>query len=208
MVKLKTPKISRIHQRVLGILPKGNKNVFFDEVHQPLHREIRQSALPSRNRRTLPEEKHVVFMGVETARDYDTKDAAVISLSYEEVLFPEAKEVLRLRYEPGEITRDQCDEVVAFVRRNKDAKFVAHCTYGEQRSRGMAHALAEMLMFMTGDNHEVYRYHVGIWANDGGRLNEGDMMTYKRIYHAFRAQRRAEKEQEKANDQVEVLPVG
>lgn len=209
MVKLKTPKLSAVHKRVLGIETKlNNKGVFVDEMPQPFHRDIRQPSLPTRTRITkMPETKHVAFMGVNAARSYDTKDAAVISLSYEEVNFPEAKEVLRLKYEPGEITRNQCDEVVAFIRRNKDARFVAHCTYGEQRSRGVAHAIAEILKFVTGEKVEVYRHHLGIWSDDGGRLDEGDVVSYKRIYFAYRMHRQAEKEEEKTNDQVEVLPV-
>lgn len=202
MVKLAKVKLSKIHKRVLGILPASTSNgrhyFAVDEKPQPVstrpfHQEMRQPSLNTRVRHNkLPEDKHVVFMGVNAVQSYNTKDAAVISMSYEDVDFPEAKEVLRLKYEPGEITREQCDEVVAFIRRNKDTNFVAHCTYGEQRSRGVAHAIAEILMFMNGDNVEVYRHHLGLWTDDGGRLNEGDVMSYKRIYHAYRMHRRAE----------------
>lgn len=188
MTKLNSKKISKLQHRLNGtspavkqkhrILPRLNKNYEYSDAVSHTSKDKQTPAFP-----------FVAFMGVREVRGMDTKDTPVISMSDECIAFPDAKETLRLQFNPGEIERSMVFEILEFIERHKDApKIIVHCTYGEQRSRAVAHAIRRILDTINNSEMGIYRFYMDMWVDSSNDFDYGDESTFNAIYKTWHRQ--------------------
>lgn len=137
---------------------------------------------------TEPQGPLVLFMSAADAGKYNLEGAAVLSLVSTDLDVSKARDYRQTRFEVGEITPKAIATIHDFVQDNIDCdKFIVHCTYGEQRSRAVAHYIKRVA-----DHHRktrelgLYRFDNGRYRSDVDNLAFGDLSTYKFLVRYWR----------------------
>lgn len=135
-----------------------------------------------------PQGPLVLFMSAADAGEYNLEGAAVLSLVGAYLDTTKARDYRQTRFEVGEITPKAITAIHDFVQDNIDCdKFIVHCTYGEQRSRAVAHYIKRVV-----DHHRktrelgLYRFDSGRYRSDMDNLAYGDLSTYKFLVRHWR----------------------
>lgn len=135
-----------------------------------------------------PAEPHVVFMSASNAGRYNLKGAAVLSLVNANLNTKEAVDYAQTRFDVCEITPRAIETIHNFVKSNLECnKFVIHCTYGEQRSRAVAHFIKRVIdSSRSNRNFGIYRFESDRYTSDLDRLSRGDMISYRALMRDWR----------------------
>lgn len=200
-------KISKIHARLLGLKPASKSPSSNPASRSFSGGAITKPVLPDNKLTTKPQVPHVVWMSLESAMQYDSADYAVISIGNSNRTadqYPKFKtdNVLYLDFNPsfelnGWITREHSTQLREFYDKNKEKNFLVHCTYGSQRSPGIAYGIYEALRSLP-NQRELYKWSLkdGFWEKKQAFTGEYDERCAHVAYSALTKSRRLQEKKE------------
>lgn len=188
-------KISKIHARLLGLsTADSKKTTSVTTTVKPI--ELKEPKPSSVSVTKKPKELHVAWMSLDAALHFDSEGYAIISIGDPDRKtkgYPTFKSdnVLYLDFNPtfeldGWINREHAQQIREFYDNNKDKNILVHCSYGSQRSPGIAFGICEALIHSPVHSRTLYKWTLGIgWKKIEGAPESYDARCASVAYSAI-----------------------